>query len=109
AVDPKKFYAVQKLLKANKGKGGRNGKETNLFTHIVTCAYCGGPMHFDDKGKGPKGAQYLYCGNGKRGVGPCTDRKGRRTRYDECEETILTNCERLRPEQVLPKPKGQAD
>lgn len=104
-VKPEVFHAVQKLFAANKGKGGRNGKVSNLLTHLVTCAYCGGPMQFEDKGESPKGAKYLACYNGKRGV-KC---KSYRVRYNEAETLVLDNCRRLRPEQVLPQPDEQVE
>ncbi len=93
-VPPDLFFAVQKKLKANQGKGGRNGKWTNLFRHLVTCAYCGGAMQMEDKGDGYR----LVCHNNKRGLGcerqPVT--------YREVEDLILDNCHRLDPKQVLP-------
>lgn len=97
-VDPELFYAVQERLKENRGKGGRTGKARNLFVTLVKCAYCGGSMILDDKGRGPKGASYLACCNGMRRV-KC-DRH--RVRYDECEKTLLENLHKLRPDQVLP-------
>lgn len=103
-VLPDAFNAVQQRLDATRGKGGRTGKVTNLFTHLVKCAYCGGPMHLVDKGKPPKGAQYLVCDNGRRGV-KCARH---RIRYDEVEVTVLANCWKLRPEQVLPNPDEQS-
>lgn len=103
-VDPEIFHAVQERLNANRGKGGRRGKVTNLFSHLVKCAYCQGSMIMQDKGKPPKGAKYLVCYAGKRGAG-C---KSHRIRYDECEDTILANCHKLRPEQVLPNPNERS-
>lgn len=96
------FHAVQNRLAANKGKGGRTGAVTNLFTHLIKCAYCGGPMRLQDNGK-PRGRS-LVCDNAKRGV-KC---KCHRINYFECEKLILENCHKLRPEQVLPKPDEQA-
>ena len=48
-VNPDTFAAVQ--LMRHKGKGGMTGKASNLFAGFVKCAYCGGSMHFQDKGK----------------------------------------------------------
>lgn len=109
-IKPETFHAVQKLLEVNKGKGGKTGKGTNLFRYVVKCAYCGGPMRIDDKGKPPKGAKYLYCDYGTREVridGKLVCRKYG-VRYDECEKLVLENCPKLRPEQVLPHPAEQA-
>jgi DNA invertase Pin-like site-specific DNA recombinase len=98
------FDAVQAKFAANKGKGGRRGKSRNLLTHIVKCAYCGGSMMLVDKGDPPKGGRYLVCYNAHRGV--CCERH--LIRYEECEQTILDNCHKLRPEQVLPNPSDHA-
>jgi DNA invertase Pin-like site-specific DNA recombinase len=103
-VRPEVFHAVQQKRKANLGKTGRTGKICNLLTYLVKCAYCGGPMHFLKKGKSPRGRGYLICNNGQRGI--CCSRYS--IRYDECEKLILENCQRLRPEQVLPNPNEQA-
>jgi hypothetical protein len=94
-VPPAVFHAVQQAMAANRGKGGRTGKHQNLFRHVAKCAYCGGPMRFVNKGEPPKGAMYLACDNGYRGVG-CA-RHGVRY-YDELEAAILDNCEHLRPD-----------
>jgi DNA invertase Pin-like site-specific DNA recombinase len=100
-IDPEVFHAVQAKLEANRGKGGRTGKARNLLVHLARCAYCGGPMAYVDKGPP---SVYLVCDNGRRGVG-CA----RHTmRYQECEDVLLNNCDRLKPEQVLPNPDEQA-
>ena len=103
-VKPDVFHAVQALLRENRGTGGPTGQAKNLLTHLVKCAYCSGSMAFISKGKPPKGAAYLVCDNGRRGV-KC---RSHRIRYDECEVTVLENCLGLRPEQVLPAPEEQA-
>jgi DNA invertase Pin-like site-specific DNA recombinase len=109
-VAPDVFYKVQQRLAGNRGKGGRTGAASNVLTHLVKCAYCGGAMRFEDKGKPPKGRKYLTCDNGVRGV---RDEQGslkcsrHRVRYDECLELILYNCRRLRPGDVLPKADDQ--
>lgn len=102
-VENELFFAVQKITQQNRGSGGRKDKCNNLLTHIAKCAYCGGIMRFVDKGKPPKGQQYLRCDNGYRGV--CCDRY--MIRYDEVETLVLKNCAKLKPEQVLPNPDQQ--
>lgn len=103
------FHAVQEQLKANRGKGGETGKASNLFTHIVTCAYCHGSMVYMNKGKG---CRYLVCDKGRLGT---RDDKGNplckshSINYDEVETVVLSNCAGLRPEQILPDPDKQAD
>lgn len=103
-IENEVFFAVQKLMQGNRGGGGRKDKCTNLLTEIVKCAYCGGTMQFVDKGKPPKGQQYLRCSNGYRSFG-CQRYS---IRYDECQKLILDNCQRIRPEQILPNPDAQA-
>lgn len=103
-VEPEVFFAVQQQMEQNKGKGGRKDRASNLFTHLVKCAYCGGSMRFVNKGKPPKGQMYLECDNGYRGHGCARHR----VRYDECETSVLDNCHQLRPEQVLPDADEQA-
>lgn len=103
-IKPNVFYAVQEQFKKNKGKGGRTGKASNLFTHLVKCPYCNGSMAFVDKGKSPKGRNMLICDNGRRGV-KCVPHS---IRYDECEELILKSCRNLRVEEILPNPDEQS-
>ena len=98
------FSRVQELLKKNKGKGGRTGVVSNLFTHVIKCGYCNGSMIFIDKGKPPKGRTYLQCDNGKRGI-KCEPNS---IRYDEVESLILNSCIEVRPEEILPNPDDQA-
>lgn len=81
------FYAVQEQIRKNKKSyhGGRVGKVNNLFSHITTCGYCGGVMHYVDKGKPPRGGKYLICDHAKRKIG-C---KYFAWRYDEFESDIF--------------------
>ncbi|MHB9070949.1 MAG: recombinase family protein [Sedimentisphaerales bacterium] len=102
-VKPEIFYAAQELFKSNKGKGGRTGKASNLFVHLVKCPYCGDSMVYDNKGKPPKGGNYLICNNARRGLA-CEKHS---IRYDECEKIILENCKGLKPEDILPDPDEQ--
>lgn len=104
-IDDDLFFAVQTLTQGNRGGGGRKDKCTNLFQRIVKCAYCGGTMQFVDKGKPPKGQKYLRCENGYRSH----DCQRYTIRYDECETLILDNCQRLKPDQILPNPGEQAE
>lgn len=48
-VPDETFFAVQRILEGNKNKGGRKDKCNNLFTFLVKCAYCGGPMSYKGK------------------------------------------------------------
>jgi len=86
-VSPDIFYAVQEQIRVNGQNyhGGRTGKVRNLFSHLAKCGYCGGAMHFVNKGKPPKGGSYLLCDNAKRKNG-C---KYRSWRYDEFEQDVV--------------------
>jgi DNA invertase Pin-like site-specific DNA recombinase len=118
-VDVQTFEAVQRRL--GKTNGGRADKWWNVLRHLVRCGYCGGTIDFVDRGKSPKGGQYLMCNNLRRGVlvlsredlswgekgKSCVQITRHRcpskgVRYAEVEETVLDNCSRLRPEQILP-------
>jgi DNA invertase Pin-like site-specific DNA recombinase len=108
-VDPDVFEAVQVKLEANRGKGGRTAKVSNLLAHLARCGYCGGPMAFNDRGA--KGDRWLICDTGRRGVRnpDGTPRCARHSmKYEECEKLVLDNLPGLRPEQVLPDPDEQA-
>ena len=69
------------------GGGGRKGESySNLFSHLCRCVYCGAPMHFVNKGKGPKGGKYLICSKSiKKGCG-----SAKPLRYREFETSMLT-------------------
>lgn len=103
-INDETFFAVQEMMKENRYKGGRNGKASNLFVHLVKCPYCGGSMTFVYKGKPPKSGSYLVCDNGRTGRS-CARHS---IRYDEVEDIILKSCRDLKPEQVLPNPDEQS-
>jgi DNA invertase Pin-like site-specific DNA recombinase len=96
-VKPATFHAVQRQMKNNIYTGGQNGKATNVFRHLVKCAYCGGAMHFRYK-KNPSNAKYLVCDKARRRF-QCD---AEWIRYPEVETAILENCHRIQPELVLP-------
>ena len=106
-VPPHKFHAAQKLMAQNKGSGGRADKFNNVLKNLGRCAYCGGPMRFDCKGQPPKGGRYLVCYNGERNA-DCRHPGPYRIRYEDVLNTVLDNCPKLKPEQVLPNPDEQA-
>ncbi|MEX0681003.1 MAG: recombinase family protein [Balneolales bacterium] len=110
-VDEDLFYSVHnylsRLREANGHTGGRTGKVKNLFSHITKCGQCGGTMHYIDKGKPPKGAQYLWCDTSRRVV---QDDKGNRVcnakaiRYDEFEKIFFKEFDEFDINRLLPKP-----
>lgn len=104
-IKPDLFHAVQKLLDSNRHTGGRAGKVSNLFTGLAVCGYCGGPMHFINKGGDGADWRYLTCYNAARKV-KCTPSS---MRYAEVEALLLDNCPRLKPDQVLPNPTEKAE
>ncbi|MBB6431548.1 recombinase family protein [Algisphaera agarilytica] len=95
-VDPDTFYAVQSQLAGNRGKGGRNGKKWNVFTHIIKCGYCSGAMYY--KPPHARDAARLKCSNAKRGLGCVAGT----VRYAEVVDVLLRGCVYLDPAQVLP-------
>ncbi len=101
AIDEDLFYQVQAHLQANARKngngGGRTGKVSNLFTHIVKCGLCGAPMHYIDKGKPPKGRKYLVCDASRR-LKTCSAKP---VRYDEFEKLFFDNFEELNISQLV--------
>lgn len=66
------------------GGGGRRGEgQSNIFTHVTYCGYCGSKMRFKDKGRGHK---YLVCNNRFNGSG-CDCKPWA---YGEFEKSFLT-------------------
>lgn len=106
-VERHKFHAVQQMLDKNIGTGGRADQFSNIFKGLVTCAYCGGPMRYDNKGDRPKGGLRFVCYNGQRNAG-CRHPRPYAIRYEDISNCVLDNCPKLKPEQVLPEPDEQA-
>jgi hypothetical protein len=73
-------------MEFNKG-GGKNGAIRNLFGSIGRCGYCNGSIRFVNKGKLPKGGQYLVCNNSCLKNEP--DCFKLLWKYNEIEEAIL--------------------
>jgi DNA invertase Pin-like site-specific DNA recombinase len=97
-IDKQLFYNVQDLMSRNSelnGRGGgKIGKASNLFTHVVRCGTCKAPMHFIDKGKPPKGGLYLRCYRSIMRNG--CDAKP--VRYDEFEHLFFHHIKAKMPE-----------
>jgi len=90
-ISEEKYYYVQEVFKQSSLHGGSNGKVLNLFGYIAKCGYCGASMVFINKGKKPKGGQYLVCDYARRGVG-CDYIS---LRYNDFENKILDHLIRL--------------
>ncbi|PSC02845.1 site-specific recombinase [Alsobacter soli] len=92
-VDDELFYRVKSARESRRlGGGGRRGAHiSNLFSGLARCGYCGGKLHFVNKGQGPKGGTYLMCDKARRGLG-CE-----RTawRYEDFEAAVLQYVHRL--------------
>lgn len=107
------FQKVQDQIKENRERsqnisgasgngGGRTGKAHNLFSHIAKCGLCGSPMHFIDKGKTPKGGQYLHCDRSRRKIqvgGVCCAKP---INYQEFQDLMLTEIEEIDVTKLLP-------
>lgn len=77
---------------------GRQGDSlSNLFTGMISCAYCRAPMRLINKGPPPKGGRYLVCSMAVRGQG-C---KYRAWPYDDAEMYILAALKGLNIGAVL--------
>lgn len=86
-VDEDLFYSAQKSrLDRRDAGGGRTGKRiSNLFSKLAVCRECGGRMHFENKGVGPKGGTYLVCDNARRNLGCISVR----WKYNDFEASFL--------------------
>lgn len=86
-IDPDLFYRVQAARRARRTSGGgrRGAYVSNLFSKLAKCGYCGSPMRFIDKGKGPKGGTYLRCSSSLRNLG-CT---ASAWNYEDFENSFL--------------------
>ena len=94
AISDKLFYKIQDRLTERKGKFGKIGNCSNLFTHIAKCGYCGASMHYVNNGKACK---YLTCGSARRG-GDC---KHISIKYEEFEDSFLSVCRGLNVKDII--------
>jgi DNA invertase Pin-like site-specific DNA recombinase len=98
-VEDATFYRAQLGLSQRlvRGAGRKGAHVSNLFSGILTCAYCRSPMKFENKGRPPKGANFLVCDGAKRGLG-C---EATRWRYDHFEASFLAFVREVDLEQVM--------
>lgn len=99
-VEPELFYKVQSVFEANSRKngnsGGRTGKASNLFVHLVKCGACGDSMRYINKGK----RQYLRCDDSLRELGCDEDTTAR---YDTIVQPLLLRyCRGLDVSDIMP-------
>jgi len=83
------FDAVQAAKESRKliDRGRGTKKFSNLLRNIAICKLCGSPMEFEDKGKKPKGGQYLTCSLARKAEKQCSNKAY--VSYPEIEKAIL--------------------
>jgi DNA invertase Pin-like site-specific DNA recombinase len=85
--EPDTFYRIRRLPT---GASGHKGKAlSNILSGLVVCHYCGGRLHFVNKGPAPKGGTYLACDNARR-MKTC-DAKS--VRYDVVLAAVVNSLE----------------
>ncbi|MBC3493079.1 recombinase family protein [Pseudomonas taiwanensis] len=102
-VSRETFEQCQRITAANSTRKGRKGKVfTNLFTGLLKCVDCGGPVHLlnpgiDKRAKVPKSVNYIVCKKGKF-TRECVLK---RLRYDDFEATMLKAIQEINLADVL--------
>jgi DNA invertase Pin-like site-specific DNA recombinase len=98
-IEEELFYRAQAARNQRKiiGAGRKGASISNLFSGLVTCAYCNSPMRFENKGPGPKGGTYLSCDRSRRGLG-C---EKTRWRYESFQASFLAFVQELDLESLL--------
>lgn len=66
-IDDALFYAVQTQRPAPKGR--TSPLKTNLFTGLLRCGYCGGPLQVDTRTKGDRRTSTIRCTRKRKGLG----------------------------------------
>jgi DNA invertase Pin-like site-specific DNA recombinase len=95
---------AQRLTVASvRTKATTTGAVRNLFGGLMICALCGDTVTRTNKGKPPKGAEYLVCQRAKTGAG-C---KYKAVRYDVVEYAAVRQADTLISE--APSPDEEAE
>ncbi|WP_320174100.1 recombinase family protein [Maridesulfovibrio sp.] len=93
------FLRALKIRKSKAVPGGNIAKKySNLFSGICYCGSCGGKMHFENKGKPPKGGSYLVCSHARMNLN-C---KRYAWRYPETQAHIILNLLELDYRELFP-------
>jgi len=93
------FLRAEKIRKSKAIPGANVGKRySNLFTGIAYCGACGGTMHFENKGKSPKGGSYLVCSHARMKL-ECTRHAWR---YPQAQAHIILNLMELDYRELFP-------
>jgi len=98
-ISDKLFFRAQQGRRARLlNTAGRKGRFfSNLFSGLAKCAYCGAPMHFENKGPSATGSHSLVCDKAKRGIGCHIAR----WRYDHFEASFLAFVREVDLEQII--------
>ncbi|MBZ3679404.1 MULTISPECIES: recombinase family protein [Pseudomonadaceae] len=97
------FEQCERIREGNSTRKGRKGKLfTNLFTGLLTCQKCGGPVHLinpgiDKRNKVQKSIYYLVCKRAKF-TKECTTK---RVRYDDFERALLKAIQEINLADIL--------
>lgn len=97
------FEQCERIREGNGTRKGRKGKLfTNLFTGLLTCQKCGGPVHLinpgiDKRNKVQKSIYYLVCKRAKF-TKECTTK---RVRYDDFEIALLKAIQEINLADIL--------
>lgn len=98
-VKPETFFKAMRMRKGRKLPAGRASNAfSNLFTGMVVCGACGAPMHYENKGKPPKGGSYLVCSHARMKLG-C---KRHSWRYPQAQSHIVMNFNELDYREMFP-------
>jgi DNA invertase Pin-like site-specific DNA recombinase len=104
-IEDELFYKAQVSRNAHKiidgdavlTGGGRKGTHySNLFTGLLRCTNCFGPVTFVNKG--PSNGSFLFCENARRGIGSCVTTGWR---YEDFESTFLRFVEEAKLGEII--------
>jgi hypothetical protein len=99
-VDKATFYKAKRMRTERRIPIGKTGANfSNIFTGLAICGNCGSTMHFENKGRRPKGGTYLVCSNARRKVGDCERHSWK---YPETQAHIILNLNELDFRELLP-------
>lgn len=69
-IDENTFNLAQSKMQARfkAGRGRKGETMSNLFSSLLSCGSCNGPVLMRSKGKPPKGFKYVRCSNSQMGA-----------------------------------------